>query len=303
MARPIKKGIDYYSLDVNFLSNLKVRKIIKACGASGVAVIVFLLGNIYEDEGYYMRWNSDVCFLIADNLGIKEVYVEETVRKCLQVDLFDQKLFDKYKILTSKGIQKRFLEVTKKRRNLHLVSEFLLVNSSETLVSAEKTPVMGEKTQVSDAKVHKVKESKGIDIYTPPLYDYINIGGGGGVSPEIDEKFKKVIELYQYTGFDKVTPSTSDTLKCFSKSYPYAWLEEAFKIAGDGGKLNLNYIRAILERWRTNGKTSGKRQEKTTGFHNFEGHTKDLSREEMEAMVKAKREKVLKEIEAGYEQV
>nr|DAK80447.1 MAG TPA: protein of unknown function (DUF4373) [Caudoviricetes sp.] len=35
MARPTKKGLDYFPLDVDFLSDLKVRRIIKACDKRG----------------------------------------------------------------------------------------------------------------------------------------------------------------------------------------------------------------------------------------------------------------------------
>ena len=51
MARPLKQGIDYFPFDVNFLRNIKVRRIIKAQNG-GVHVLISLLCNIYEDEGY-----------------------------------------------------------------------------------------------------------------------------------------------------------------------------------------------------------------------------------------------------------
>lgn len=90
MARPMRKGIDYYPLDVNFLSDLKVRKIIQACGPNSIAIIMLLLGTIYGDEGYFMRWDEDVCFLITEAFGVKQMYVEETLKKCLQVGFFEK---------------------------------------------------------------------------------------------------------------------------------------------------------------------------------------------------------------------
>lgn len=139
MARPISKGIDYFPLDVGFMNNLKVRKVIQACGPNSIAIIMLLLGNIYGDEGYYMRWDEDVCFLITEALGVKDVYALETVKKCLQVGLFNEDLFNKHQIITSKGIQRRYFEITKRRKNQELIPEFLLINVAETGVIVTET--------------------------------------------------------------------------------------------------------------------------------------------------------------------
>lgn len=162
MARPISKGISYYPLDVDFMQNLKIRKVIQACGPNSIAIIMLLLGNIYGDEGYYMRWDEDVCFLITEALGVKDMYAREVVKKCLQVDLFDENLFNKYKIITSRGIQSRFFEITKRRKNDHVISEYLLVNVAETNVNVAETNVNVNNNEVNASKStqSKVKESK-----------------------------------------------------------------------------------------------------------------------------------------------
>ncbi len=162
MARPISKGISYYPLDVDFMQNLKIRKVIQACGPNSIAIIMLLLGNIYGDEGYYMRWDEDVCFLITEALGVKDMYAREVVKKCLQVDLFDENLFNKYKIITSRGIQSRFFEITKRRKNDHVIREYLLVNVAETNVNVAETNVNVNNNEVNASKStqSKVKESK-----------------------------------------------------------------------------------------------------------------------------------------------
>ena len=162
MARPLSRGIEYYPLDVDFLNNIKIRKIMKSCGPNSIAIIILLLGNIYKDEGYFMKWDEDVCFLVADEVGAKEVYVKEVLKKCLQVDLFSNELFEKYKIITSKGIQKRFFEITKRRKRENLINEYLLVNVTETGVNVTETIVSEAETGVivSKSTQSKVKESK-----------------------------------------------------------------------------------------------------------------------------------------------
>ena len=162
MARPLSRGIEYYPLDVDFLNDIKIRKIMKSCGPNSIAIIILLLGNIYGDEGYFMKWDEDVCFLVADAVGAKEVYVKEVLKKCLQVDLFSSELFEKYKIITSKGIQKRFFEITKRRKRENLIDDYLLVNVTETGVIVAETPITVAETGVivSKSTQSKVKESK-----------------------------------------------------------------------------------------------------------------------------------------------
>lgn len=164
MARPLSRGIEYYPLDVDFLNDLKIKKIMKSCGPNSIAIIILLLGNIYGDEGYFMKWDEDVCFLVADAVGAKEVYVKEVLKKCLQVDLFSSELFEKFKIITSKGIQKRFFEITKRRKRETLINKYLLVNVTETGVIVAETGVIVSKSTQSKVKESKVKKSIEGDI-------------------------------------------------------------------------------------------------------------------------------------------
>ena len=50
-----------------------------------VEILLCLLGNIYRETGYYIGWDEDTMFLVADEVGAKEGLVEETVNKAVQV--------------------------------------------------------------------------------------------------------------------------------------------------------------------------------------------------------------------------
>ncbi|MFS1002862.1 Lin1244/Lin1753 domain-containing protein [Enterococcus casseliflavus] len=163
MARPTKKGLDYFPLDVDFLSDLKVRRIIKACGKEAVHILVALLANIYRDEGYYVLWDDDLAFLVADEVGTKEGTVEELVKKAVQVKFFDKDIFDKYSVLTSKGIQNRYILATKERKKVELEFKYLLtneVNRSNISINGRNNSVNQGNNQQSKVKESKVKEIK-----------------------------------------------------------------------------------------------------------------------------------------------
>lgn len=186
MARPTKKGLDYFPLDVDFLSDLKVRRIIKACGKEAVHILVALLANIYRDEGYYVLWDDDLAFLVADEVGTKEGTVEELVKKAVQVKFFDKDIFDKYSVLTSKGIQSRYILATKERKKVELEYKYLLtneVNRSNISINGRNNSVNQGNNQQSKEKESKEKEIKeqptDEEEYLIKIYSYLESNGFG----------------------------------------------------------------------------------------------------------------------------
>ncbi len=51
-----------------------------------------------------------------------------------------------------------------------------------------------------------------------------------------------------------LTPPIADELRQAEQTYPAGWIEEAFREAVSLNKRSWRYIRAILERWRTQGR-------------------------------------------------
>ena len=95
-------------MDVGIAQNLKVRKLInRKGGARALGVFVYLLCKIYKN-GYYIDCNSDVIFEIAADLYEQENYVMEVILYCLEIKLFDQRMYERHHILTSRGIQERY---------------------------------------------------------------------------------------------------------------------------------------------------------------------------------------------------
>ncbi len=158
MPRPIKQGLEYYPLNVDFLKDIKIRKIVRACGISAIPILLSLLGNIYSDDGYYLRWDQEeMPFLIADEIGVTEGQVIETVKKAVQVDFFNANMFRDYNILTSNGIQKRYFEAVKRRKSVCYDARFLFPNIN---VYINDDNVYINSINVDDNQQSKVKESK-----------------------------------------------------------------------------------------------------------------------------------------------
>lgn len=159
MARPNKQGIDYFPFDVDFFSDIKIRKIARACGSQATSILICLLCNIYKDKGYYILWDEDLPFVIADTVGVSEGAVKEVILKALQVDFFDQDIYKKHNVLTSLGIQKRFKSAVYKREKIEYIEEYM-VSDVIKIVSDVKNQVSDVRSTQSKGKERKEKKSK-----------------------------------------------------------------------------------------------------------------------------------------------
>lgn len=166
MARPLKEGLDYFPFDVDFFSDIKVRRLIKGSGPTSSSILICLLCNIYQDKGYYIEWNKDLPFLIADTIGVSEGAVEEVIKKAIQVELFDESIYEKYNVLTSVGIQSRYILVTERRKKIDLISEYVLIDVGKKRVNDNKNKVNVDNNSINDNRStqSKVKESKEKEI-------------------------------------------------------------------------------------------------------------------------------------------
>lgn len=142
MSRPILKGLRYFPFDSTFFDDLKIRKLIRRGGGDAISVYLALLCFIFK-EGYYLNFDEDLSFLVAEKTGLDESDVRDMIRKCVEVGLFDSSLFAS-KILTSVGIQKRYRQICSQSRRAMVINEFNLLNSGKTPVSSEETPLNSE---------------------------------------------------------------------------------------------------------------------------------------------------------------
>ena len=189
MARPVKQGLEYFSFDTDFFSDVKVRRISRACGPASTSILICLLCKIYRYKGYFIRWDENLPFVVADTIGTTEGAVEEVVKKAIQVEFFDKELFEKHKILTSNGIQNRFRSAVVRREEIEYVVDYL-VSERKNEVIACKNEVIADRSTQSKVKVKRKKNN----TPSPPLK-----GGGKrrkSESKEINSKARFLFEEY-----------------------------------------------------------------------------------------------------------
>ena len=139
MARPIKQGLDYFTLDCHFDDKLEL--IIAEFGMVGLGVVIRLYQKIYSEAGYYVQWNEDVALLFSRSNGLGCNVVSEIISACLRRGLFDCGMWERCGILTSKGIQKRYFDAVTKRKNIEIKNEYLLVSAPKNTLNSDINPV------------------------------------------------------------------------------------------------------------------------------------------------------------------
>lgn len=130
MARPTKPGLDYYPMDVGFLRDKKVKLLRSEFGPSSVLFVLYVLGKVYEGDGYFLAWDKDELLLAADELRESPTYISEVLNGCLSRSLFDARVFQMFGVLTSAGIQRRYLRGCEKRDVITVIDEYWLLNIS-----------------------------------------------------------------------------------------------------------------------------------------------------------------------------
>lgn len=129
MARPNKTGLDYFPLDVDFHDDDKVALLTAEFNVMAEAIMIRLLCKIYKN-GYYYAWGDDERLLFCRWAGGVFVpnQVEEVVKGCLRRSFFDKGVFEAFGILTSVGIQKRFLQASQERKSIDIIADYWLLD-------------------------------------------------------------------------------------------------------------------------------------------------------------------------------
>ena len=165
MARPIKPGLDYFPLDWDIDEDDKICLIAAEVGELAFGRLIKLLAKIYHDGGYYKKWDEETEMLFATRKGIPLEELRILIHTALKRDIFDPGIYGKYRILTSAGIQKRYIEVVKKRKEVFIISELYLlgnkppINDRITLINAPETLVNSTFSTQRKEKKSRVKKS------------------------------------------------------------------------------------------------------------------------------------------------
>ncbi|ADU31000.1 DUF4373 domain-containing protein [Evansella cellulosilytica] len=130
MARPTKEGLDYFPLNVDIEQDEKVALVEAEHGSLGFTVIIKLLMRIYKNS-YFFEWGEKEQLLFTKVVNVDINSVNAIINDCIKWGFFNKELYAEYKILTSHGIQIRYLEATRRRSQVKVFKEYNLLSEKE----------------------------------------------------------------------------------------------------------------------------------------------------------------------------
>lgn len=233
----MKSGIDYFSLDVSL--DDKFELIEAEFGLTGFAVVVKLFQKIYGTCGYYCEYTNEVALLFAKRIGMGGSVVSEIVTASIRRGIFDKDLFDKYQILTSRGIQKRYFEAVSRRSKIIVKNSYLLVNVTQFIKNADilnenvdnysKNDNILKQSKVKKSKVDKSKENSERPDYSA-----------------VQDCFEQNIGV--------MTPSIGDDVVYYIKNgFEDMLIVECIKKAAGANKASWNYVKGIIKNLQADG--------------------------------------------------
>ena len=289
MARPRKKGLDYFPLDVDFFSDKKIKRLRARYGTDGVTVYMYLLCEIYR-SGYYINYDEDLILDISDELNISENSIQQIINYLLSRSLFDDTLAKSVKVLTAASIQRRYQEAKNTRKStqpdIDVEAKFWVLKKDETHSFIKVRPCENNSqiniglsannsslseingTKESKVKKSKVKESKEDGVPPTPA------------APQ--DNCMLIFELYNricrsYPRITQYSEARKKAVKASLKKYNLKDFERLFKKAESSnflkGKIKCDW-RATFD-WLINDTNMAKVLD-----GNYDNRSKNLSEQE-----------------------
>lgn len=134
MVKILKIGLDYFPIDVHFLSSRPVKRIMKREGDGALAVLVAVMSEIYADKGYYIKVDDLFYDDVSANLySMNNKGVRRVVQLGMDYGLFDAEMFKKFNILTSFEIQNIYRYSTRRRSSVMMIPEYLIDGNEQSI--------------------------------------------------------------------------------------------------------------------------------------------------------------------------
>lgn len=240
MARPIKTGTDYFPLDVEL--DIKMDFVESRYGNDGFSTIIKLWQKIYAENGYYCKWDNDIAVLFAfkkaNNIDIDKL--DGIIKLALEKELFDKNIYEKYGVLTSAGIQKRYLLITERRKKVVINGDYLLIdiptNSINVYINFINVDINSKNVDINTQS--KVKESKGKESKVNKIKE-----------KNIEPAARKPIR-HKYGAYNNVLLNDEE-LEKLKAEFPNDWKERIEKVSeycASTGKAYKNYL-ATIRNW------------------------------------------------------
>jgi len=229
MSRLLKQGLDYFFLNVE--TDDKVELIEAKHGIAGFGILIKLFQKIYK-EGYYINWNEDSLLLFSKRINVDRNKVNDVINDFFVYNLLNETLYNKYNILTSYGIQTRYLNAVDRRKDVKLIRKYIVVDINQ--INANINWINDDKSTQSRVEESRVEESR--QKLPPKSADFIQ---------EVINVFMEEYPDYKIISIGKERAAAGKILQQYKKECPNSTSEETLQ----GLKLFFHECISINDPW------------------------------------------------------
>jgi len=273
MGRPFKDGIDYFPIDLDIMGEDSVAFVDAKYGVQAFGLLIRLLIRIYRN-GYYVMWTEKEQYLFARSINVDIELTREIVSAYINEGFFNNNLYKCYGILTSRGLQKRYIKACERRSKITMTQEYFLLDLTKdeskdlklnkvTLIPVNETitPIISTLSTPNEedsqqkpgllstlsTQIEKEKEIEKENETTTPL-------------PPNEEKKEKIGKEETETRVVVVNLLTKnicmvskqvdvDMINDWIETMPPGWIVEAINLAKDQNAHTVRYVDTILQAW------------------------------------------------------
>lgn len=222
MSRTSSQTLPYWQFEVGLFDDGKNIELSDKYGPLGEAVLFRIMCYITQSDGYFAQLNDALILYVYRSIGSKWVknkrIISEVIHYCGACGLFDVNLLSQ-NVITSQGIQRRWLFAKKKNRAKgYSTAKYWLLSEDETVQGEERTNddkcninadycnnnadncdinsyIKESEVQDKESEEEDIKVSKKVSNKKENLQSYDEIFAGFGVK----DRYKEVvIEFIRY---------------------------------------------------------------------------------------------------------
>ena len=173
MARIKKKGLDYFPMDIDFMNDRRVWRLMKREGDAAFTVLTFTLSYLYSENGYYLQLDDNLCEDLSDRLLQKDAAdVRRILIYAVEVGLFDARLYKEHGILTSVDIQRQYLFSTRRRSCAGIDEKYCLITEDTPANPPADTPTDATPVEEVNATEMGINVTETAEKYTSTVPRY-----------------------------------------------------------------------------------------------------------------------------------
>lgn len=143
MGRKPKQGINFYPMDIGFLHDTKIKRLLQKRGSVGVLIYLSIIDHIYGGTGYYIDDDDDLLYTILDDTSGKyapdENIVRAVIEDCCSLGLLSRGATSK--TITAHRVQVQFYLATKRRTNIQVDRDKWILTKSEMEELGADSPI------------------------------------------------------------------------------------------------------------------------------------------------------------------